>query len=271
MRKTCWLCFFLLLNCFVVQAQQEKEYLYQDTVEARVPAEDRGTTVVEAPQQLEETEIKSVESATDTTLQYSNLHISADSVQRLKMMGSLAYARYLDSLLKAAEEDKKAKAGTQRRVKMPSMSFGFLTPVLWILAIAFVLFILYTLFLRDGAFRRNSKKATLSNQEAPQEEVKPGSDMDRLIRQALQSRNYRMAIRYQYLNSLYKLAEKGLVQFAVDKTNYQYVSELTKQEQRNEFAKLTLHYEYVWYGEFEIDETVYKKLEPGFTAFYNKI
>jgi hypothetical protein len=280
MRKFSLLCCICLLGCFSVQAQQKK-YVYEDTSVALPPPQndpaelydDEGvSTVVEAPKEDEEKVF--VEKAIDTSLYPNQLVIANDTVQQVKTMEQLAYARYLDSMLRAAQDNQKKGESKQQEQRLnfdpPSVSLGFLTPILWILGIGFVGFILYTLFLRDGAFRKNTKKAPVS-EEAQPEEVKPGSDMDRLIRQALQNKNYRLAIRYQYLNCLYKLAEKGLVQFAVDKTNYQYVSELTNAQLRNEFAKLTLHYEYAWYGEFDIDEPLYQKIEPGLTAFYNKI
>lgn len=278
MRKFIFICCICLLGCLSLQAQK-KNYVYVDSTVTLPPPqndpeeeytdEEEVTTVVEAPKALDKEE-----AGIDTTLYPNNLIVASDTARRIKGMSELAYARYLDSLLRAAQDKQheadNKKSATKPSFKPPSVNLSFLTPILWILGIAFVLFILYTLFLKDGAFRKPTKKAAIA-EEAPQEEVMPGSDMDRLIRQALQNRNFRLAIRYQYLNNLYKLAEKGLVQFAVDKTNYQYVTELTNQQQRNDFAKLTLHYEYVWYGEFDIDETLYQKIEPGFTAFYNKI
>lgn len=282
MRKLIFLCCICLLGCLSMHAQR-KNYVYVDSTVSLPPPqndpaeeysdEEEVTTVVEAPKALDE-ETDKEGTGIDTTLYPNNLVVAGDTAQRIKRMDELAYARYLDSMLRAAQ-DKQNEADSKKRTnkpsfKPPSVNLSFLTPVLWVLGIAFVAFILYTLFLKDGAFRKPTKKGAIA-EEVQEEQVQPGSDMDRLIRQALQNRNFRLAIRYQYLNSLYKLAEKGFVQFAVDKTNYQYVTELTNQQQRNDFAKLTLHYEYVWYGEFDIDETLYQKIEPGFTAFYNKI
>lgn len=283
MRKFSFLCCMCLLCCLSVPAQK-KNYVYVDSTVTLPPPqndpteeysdeEEVTTTVVEAPPKALYEEADNETSGIDTTLYPNNLVVAGDTAQRIKKMDELAYGRYLDSLLQAAQDKEKeddSKKSNKPNYKPPSVNLSFLTPVLWVLGIGFVLFILYTLFLKDGAFRKPTKKAAIA-EEVQEEQVQPGSDMDKLIRQALQNRNFRLAIRYLYLNSLYKLAEKGLVQFAVDKTNYQYVTELTNQQQRNDFAKLTLHYEYVWYGEFDIDETVYQKIEPGFTAFYNKI
>jgi hypothetical protein len=120
--------------------------------------------------------------------------------------------------------------------------------------------------------RRSTKNTEKVGEAAAEEDtVTPGSNMDALITQALRNGNYRLAIRYHYLKCLHRMAERGLVQYAVDKTNYQYVQEVSNSALRNDFAGITLHYEYVWYGEFTIDETIYRKLETGFNSYYVKI
>ena len=112
-----------------------------------------------------------------------------------------------------------------------------------------------------------------------EEDVLTGeSDFDTLINQSLKSDNYRLAVRYQYLKVLHKLADKHFIEMAADKTNYQYVREVAgrggraaHQDFQNEFASLTLSYEYVWYGEFAVDETIYRKIATGFTQFNQKL
>jgi hypothetical protein len=280
----------LCLANFTAMAQ--KKYVYEEKVEevqeieeekiftdsAIVETEgdpDKITTVVAPPEKFDDEDAVKVEVGVvrDTNLYARNAYMPADSVNILKSNDKLAYIQRLDSLLEAKQrQEKPVKEDntSSRSSGWWNWDMDFLTPILWILGIAFVGVILYSLFLKDGVFRRNSKTLNTVSEQV-EEDVKPGTDMDRLIRQALQQRNYRLAIRYQYLNCLYKLADKGLVQFAADKTNYQYVNELTNAQQRNSFAELTLHYDYVWYGEFDIDESIYQKIEPGFTAFFNKI
>ena len=138
------------------------------------------------------------------------------------------------------------------------------------MAIAFVLFILYRLFLAEGAFKRQSK-STNAQAEVEEEIITKESDFDALIRQSLQSGNYRQAVRYHYLQTLHLLAEKNMVQLAPDKTNFQYVSEIANRNHQQPFASLTLNYEYVWYGEFEINKNVYDKIESNFRGFNQQI
>jgi hypothetical protein len=296
---------FWLLLAGGLQAQQKK-YIYKDTAEEKIFVEPAPEQVIEAPAEeskkssqvivepVEEDDSPLVDDTErpDTSLYFKYLYASKDTVQYWKSMKAFAYAAYLDSLLrnrgleKKRQEQKKQERSSNKRSSTESSSSdivtfdaspGFfsspiITVLLWILAGGFVLFIIYSLFLKDGMFRRNTKSvAGNGSSEMNAEEVKPGTDMDSLIAQALRDNNFRLAVRYQYLKNLHKLAEKGFVQYAVDKTNYQYVNELTNAGLRNEFAGITLNYEYVWYGEFDIDAIIYRKLETGFTNLYNKI
>ena len=97
------------------------------------------------------------------------------------------------------------------------------------------------------------------------------SDFDALIRTALQNSNYRQAVRYQYLRTLHILADKNFIELAPDKTNFQYVREIANRNHQNDFASLTLNYEYVWYGEFDIDKNIYQKIENNFTSLNQKL
>jgi hypothetical protein len=70
---------------------------------------------------------------------------------------------------------------------------------------------------------------------------------------------------------LQKLSGSGLLQFSADKTNYQYVNELHGKPYQNDFAAITLNYEYVWYGKFEIGEDVYNRLFSDYKSFHQKL
>ncbi len=216
----------------------------------------------------------------DTTLYTYALSLPEDSAIAWKNIKGFAYTKYLDSLLKA-EKDKKKPEKEKSPDKYGSggeswldklLNSGGLQFFLWILAGAFVLFVLYKLFITGGPMRRSTaKNNTAPLAEEEEETITAESDFDRMIGEAAQQRNYRLAVRYHYLQTLHQLAQKNYVQLAADKTNYQYVRELADASKQNEFAALTLNYEYVWYGEFAIDEIQYIKIKNGFTTFNNKI
>jgi hypothetical protein len=91
-----------------------------------------------------------------------------------------------------------------------------------------------------------------------------------LIQQSYKLGDYRVAVKYLFLKTLHQLAGRSFIEYAVDKTNYQYLREISP-DKRNEFSKLVLNYEYIWYGNVNIGRELYDNLEKDFTAFQHKI
>ena len=260
--------------CITLNAQ-EKKYIYTDST-LTITDEVYDSTVVQAPvKDKADDDIENVIEI-DTTVYYNQLTVSPDSIAAWKNLKGFAYVKYLDSLLKAKKDEQGKKQETYTAPSGPgwlgsALSSQGLQVFLWALAILFVLFILYKLFLTEGVFRKNFKNTKTVAPEVAEEIITGESDFYAFIKDAEKSGNYRLAVRYHYLQSLHKLADKNMVQLAADKTNYQYVREIANQNYQNNFAALTLNYEYVWYGEFAVDENIYRKMEPEFSAFNNKL
>jgi hypothetical protein len=228
-----------------------------------------------APKSLGDTVINRYEFKTD------------DSMQAYKMSKDFAYMRYLDSLLRKTKDLSvdtfSVSDGSVRRsrrvsqntgqVRIPANIFGspVVKIILWILAVVLISFIIWKLFVGENFFRRSLTYKNISGKEKEEEELTDASAYDKLIAQAVANKNYRLAIRYLYLQTLQKLTESGLLQFAADKTNYQYVNELRGKPCQNDFAAITLNYEYVWYGKFEIGEDVYRRLSGDYKSFQQKV
>jgi len=263
MHKTLYILLFLFFIHPVSKAQ-DKKYIYVDSAllfpESNPGQNNNPITTIIGPAQN-----------TDTVLYESNIKMPPDSVENWKNRKAFEYAKWLDSLLKA-RQDKVKPSMNFSPPRGPSMLDAFLSSnftkiFFWILAGLFILFILYKLFLTEGAFRRVGKTDKAATPLVEEELITHESDFDAMIRQAVGAGNYRLAVRYQYLKTLHQLAAKGAVALASDKTNYQYVREIKDGESRKGFAGLTLSYEYVWYGEFAITEQTYRKIENEFTLF----
>ena len=277
MHKFIFISFFAIL--FFTAAQAQKKYVYEDSTLSQ--AEELYDSTVVVKERVEENYTNKEQAGDtiyiDTSLYYSSPVVSPDTVAAWKNLKEFAYVKKLDSLLKAQQRKEKIKEKVEETGSSgPNflsrlLSSGGLQIFLWALAILFVLFILYKLFLTDGVFRKTPKAAKLNPPEVEEEIINSESDFEILIRQAVQSGNYRLAVRYQYLQTLHKLANKNLIELAADKTNHQYVREIKNQNYQNGFAALTLNYEYVWYGEFAIEENIYKKMEQGFLQFNSMI
>ena len=261
---------------FLSAAQAQKKIIYEDTSllqkeePVSAPVEDftlRDSAVSIVPSVTLDEELA------DTTLYKNNLNLSVDSIKNWRKLKEYAYTLYLDSLLKNIKK-KEVKETPQRSgngLFGRLLNSNFVSVLLWTLAICFILFILYRLFLAEGVFQRKSKSAKNDEAAVEEEIITNESDFDALIRQALLNGNYRQAVRYQYLKTLHLLAGKSLVELAPDKTNFQYVHEIKNRDQQQLFATLTLNYEYVWYGGFDIEKNIYQKIESNFTGFNQKI
>ncbi|SHG41735.1 hypothetical protein [Winogradskyella jejuensis] len=89
-------------------------------------------------------------------------------------------------------------------------------------------------------------------------------DFDSLITDALKDNNYRLATRFLYLKSLKTLSTKGIIEWHYDKTNNDYLQEIKDNQVKSLFKRASYIYDYVWYGEFPIDEANYNKNKADF-------
>jgi hypothetical protein len=96
-------------------------------------------------------------------------------------------------------------------------------------------------------------------------------NFDEGIEQAVAKHNYRLAVRLSYLKCLKQLTDAGLIHWEINKTNNDYSNELTEFNQRLAFNLLTRQFEYVWYGNFTIDASVYAKVSALFKDFKETI
>jgi len=207
----------------------------------------------------------------DTSLTSASWIYPADSVKKLQRQKDFAYVKNLDSLLKAWQDEYEKTQKQPEPVETEPAGEGFpvFTMLLWIIAIGVVLFIIYRLFLSErGLFAAPTRNKTLQVEE---EAVADEEYLERQLKEAIRKGNHRLAIRYLYLQTLSKLADKGWLQLSPDKTNYQYVRELSKPQHRNDFARITLHYEYAWYGDFVIEEEIFKPVKLEFEQFHLKL
>ncbi len=84
-------------------------------------------------------------------------------------------------------------------------------------------------------------------------------EIDRLIKEAENQYNYRLALRLQFLKIFKKMMENQFIQYKKDKTNYDYYNEIETPDLKKYFKKISRWYDYVWYGEYYIDQPVYRK------------
>lgn len=96
-------------------------------------------------------------------------------------------------------------------------------------------------------------------------------DFDKEIDAAINQHNYRLAVRLLYLKCLKKLSDAGQIDWQISKTNTSYVNEIADIEKRGVFSALTRRFEYVWYGEFNINSQAYADIQAEFNHFNSNI
>ena len=97
-----------------------------------------------------------------------------------------------------------------------------------------------------------------------EEELVKSQDLPALIKEAVLNGEFRLAVRYYYLNELRKLDELHLIDYEYQKTNKDYSEEIKDEGIRKHFYEITKLYEFIWYGSFQVSETDYRLVEKGF-------
>lgn len=96
-------------------------------------------------------------------------------------------------------------------------------------------------------------------------------DFEKLIQDALHRKEYRVAIRLLFLQSLKLLADNHHILWQPGKTNHDYVEELSANNLKIGFNELSFYFEYAWYGNFAVNENLYKKVDLLFTNWRKNI
>lgn len=136
--------------------------------------------------------------------------------------------------------------------------------VLGILIVGLIVFALMKLPLRK-LWDPSVKKLNVGFEEL--EENIHEIDFDELIAQAIQDKAYRRGVRLLYLETLKELTAHKWIDWRINKTNYDYQQELFQTPLEKDFDALTLDYEYVWYGDFPVNESGFNSMRKTFEQF----
>ncbi|MFH6987663.1 DUF4129 domain-containing protein [Flavobacterium collinsii] len=154
------------------------------------------------------------------------------------------------------------------KIESPETSINFVSLLLKVVAVLIIIFVIYlivkAIINKEGQwiFGKNAKKKNIYYSEI--EKNIHLLDFDKLIKECLQSGEKRTAVRYYYLWLLKVMAQNHYIEWDIEKTNSDYLYELQKPAHKEEFTYLSYLYNYIWYGEFEIDEITFEKAENRF-------
>jgi len=104
-----------------------------------------------------------------------------------------------------------------------------------------------------------SRKAGTINSSDPKfenpESVSDIDELQSLLQEALDQNQYQAAVRIRFILLLRLLDEKKLLKFKIDKTNRNYIDELSGSGHHYDFRKVVLIFEKVWYGRLTVSRS----------------
>jgi hypothetical protein len=136
---------------------------------------------------------------------------------------------------------------------------------------ALVIYLLVRVFINEKFNAIFSKKAKSIVDIDLSERHIESIDLDALMNDALKNKDYRLAVRYQFLKILKLLSQNNIIDWHFEKTNVDYEREIKEGSLQTEFKKASYLYENIWYGEQPIDENGYAKTSLRFTSLNNLI
>ena len=166
------------------------------------------------------------------------------------------------------------RANKPERRDSPSSDFsdfGNIANILMIiLAVFFIAFIIYQI-----AFKNKKNYSSNAEIEEEQEEFDINtlkkSDLELALEKALAAEDYRRCIRIYFTFILKELSTNNDIYWERDKTNYDYLSEMSKNKDFHGFRNSVDVFEIVWYGKRNINLELYKQLEPEYKLYLEKI
>jgi len=92
-------------------------------------------------------------------------------------------------------------------------------------------------------------------------------DFEKLIQEAVERNDFRLATRLIFLYALKLLADKSMIHWQAGKTNHDYVNELKTGELKTGLSELSFYFDYAWYGHFAISHQQYQRVNGLFESW----
>lgn len=138
-----------------------------------------------------------------------------------------------------------------------------------LLGIGIVVFIIIKVIGSDSIFIKKSKE-TILPYDVLNENIHD-IDYEAELQKLIAKGRYRLAVRLLYLSCLKKLSDAEIIQWQPEKTNYNYLSEISDPNIKTNFSTLTHQFDYIWYGDFPVDENGFEPISQSFKQFNAQI
>ena len=124
-----------------------------------------------------------------------------------------------------------------------------------------------------GILAPRSRKIPVGTENISIEEIEANiheSDLDRHIRESIEQKNYALAIRLYYLAIIKEMSLNKWIKWKRDKTNKDYLREVSNTDLFKPYRNATRIFERVWYGQSELGEQDFLNMKPNFVDLINQ-
>ncbi|HYC86893.1 MAG TPA: DUF4129 domain-containing protein [Chryseosolibacter sp.] len=207
-----------------------------------------------------------------TTAEYRQEKIPVRDFDRAKWKEIVGKTSYDEQpAVKKEEKKERRDEDDERDTSIPWVGSQIMSTLGYIVIGGLLVLLLYLVIKNTRLDKKVKKSEAPLDAEQPVEDIEE-LDIDSLLRNALAEKNYRLALRLYYLGLLKRLNESGAIAWKKDKTNRDYLAELfAKDYLYDEVRKLTVAYEYVWYGMHNPSQESFERLFTSFETLKEKV
>jgi len=249
---------FLFITSSSVLAQST-DNIDTSVIEQVVPADDYTDEDVEADDDY----FWEKEYQDDAWMQHKQRKVSDSALKKMQEDDDFWYAN--------AVFNKEKKKDNKKGGYIPLGQRQWFQTLIWIIIVGgFIAFLLIYLSGSEiGLFRKKSVPVSSKEEEEEMPEDIFAINYQKEIDKAAALGNYRLAVRLMFLRLLKNMSEKNVINYKQDKTNLDYLMQLYSTKYYQDFFRITRHYEYSWYGKFEVSSEAYQFINKEVMQFEN--
>lgn len=192
--------------------------------------------------------------------------LSADSIRALKSMDEFGYMQTIDSFFRHRKIAKQPSADPAATKSKTIIINPRLRTLYWLVAFLLVIVVIFKMFIGKNSVFATNRKLVTDTHKKERTPARTDSNYENALK-AMKEGDFRVAVRYLYLDALEIMGKKGMITISPQKTNYQYMKELDNEGLQKSFALLTMHYEYTWFGNFNLNSQQFNTILSAFRNF----
>lgn len=204
------------------------------------------------------------------------------SVDKLRIPGKERIMEIMQDEAYQYESDYKSPKDRRFMVRLfrwlsSPIRLGLKTIKYWPLAYKIIIVCIFIVFLFVVATRTKLYKIIYNNREPESLSYRENIpineefDYDGAVSMLVSTGDYRSAVRLLHLKILNSLHKFNVIKLSQEKTNREYLYEISDPVLRKQFIELTSLYNKVWYGKYNPQANEYEMMAPGFHSFIQSL